>query len=227
VVRRPWLDVEQDFLSLYMQFVEGSFYHIYNRGNNKQLIFFQEKNYEFFLNKIQQYVVPHSHLLAWCLMPNHFHLLIQANQETQKIVKETPIKINALTEAFRLMLSSYTRAIQKQESMVGSLFQQKTKFKCVDDYLDSAFHYVHQNPYRAGLVKKMEEYPWSSMREYVKGSRQDQDRSRQDHSKWSDDYTQICRQDIAYQFMNIDKERFLIDSYSVVPDEVMRNIEAE
>ena len=111
--------------------------------------------------------------------------------------------------------------------MVGSLFQQKTKFKCVDDYLDSAFHYVHQNPYRAGLVKKMEEYPWSSMREYVKGSRQDQDRSRQDHSKWSDDYTQICRQDIAYQFMNIDKERFLIDSYSVVPDEVMRNIEAE
>jgi putative transposase len=212
------------FLFLCMQFVEGSFYHIYNRGNNKQLIFFQERNYEFFVNKIKQYVVPYSNLLAWCLMPNHFHLLIQANQETQKIVKETPIKINALTESFRLMLSSYTRAIQKQESMAGSLFQQKTKFKCADDYLESAFYYVHQNPYRAGLVKKMEEYPWSSMKEYVKNSRQD-------HLKWSDDYdlaTQnLCRQDIAYQFMNIDKERFLTDSYSVVPDEVTRKIEAE
>jgi len=208
-----------------MQFVEGSFYHIYNRGNNKQLIFFYERNYEFFLKKIKQYVLPHSNLLAWCLMPNHFHLLIQANPETQKIVKETPIKINALTESFRLMLSSYTRAIQKQESMVGSLFQQKTKFKCVDDYLDSVFHYVHQNPYRAGMVKKMEEYPWSSMKEYAKSSCN----SRQDHFEWSDDSDDftLCRQDIAYQFMNIDKERFLIDSYSVVPDEVTRKIEAE
>lgn len=203
-----------------MQFVEGSFYHVYNRGNNKQLIFFQERNYEFFLNKIRQYVVPHSNLLAWCLMPNHFHLLIQANPETQKIVKETPLKINALTESFRLMLSSYTRAIQKQESMIGSLFQQKTKFKCADDYLESVFHYVHQNPYRARLVKKMEDYPWSSMKEYVQSSRQDR-------FEWSDSATQnLCRQDIAYQFMNIDRERFLTDSYSVVPDEVTKRIEA-
>jgi REP element-mobilizing transposase RayT len=191
-----------------MQFVGGSFYHIYNRGNDKQKIFFQERNYEFFLNKVKQYVVPHSNLLAWCLMPNHFHFLIQANQETLKIVKETPIKINALTEGVRLMLSSYTRAIQKQESMVGSLFQQKTKFKCADDYLASAFHYVHQNPYRARLVKKMEDYPWSSMKEYVGLTSQN-----------------LCRQDIAYQFINIDKERFLTDSYSVVPDEVTRKIE--
>ncbi|MEQ1588638.1 MAG: transposase, partial [Cyclobacteriaceae bacterium] len=72
-----------------MQFVEGSFYHIYNRGNNRQLIFFEERNYKFFLNKIEQYVVPHTNLLAWCLMPNHFHLLVQANLETQKIVRET------------------------------------------------------------------------------------------------------------------------------------------
>jgi putative transposase len=191
-----------------MQFVEGSFYHIYNRGNNKQLIFFQERNYEFFLNKIKQHVVPQTNLLAWCLMPNHFHFLVQANLETLKIVRETPVKINALTESLRLMLSSYTRAIQKQESMVGSLFQQKTKFKCTDDYLTSAFHYVHQNPYRAGLAQKIEDYPWSSMKEYDGLTTQN-----------------LCRQDIAYQFMNIDRERFLLDSYSVIPDEITRKIE--
>jgi REP element-mobilizing transposase RayT len=193
-----------------MQFVEGSFYHIYNRGNNKQMIFFEERNYEFFLNKVKQYVMPHANLLAWCLMPNHFHFLVQANQETQKIVKEMPVKINALTESFRLMTSSYTRAIQKQESTVGSLFQQKTKFKCVDSYLTTAFHYIHQNPYRSGIVKKIEDYPWSSMKEYVGLTIQN-----------------LCKQDIAYQFINIDKERILIDSYSVIPDEVIRKIEME
>lgn len=192
-----------------MQFVEGSFYHIYNRGNDKQRIFFRDSNYDFFLNKVKRYIMPHANLLAWCLMPNHFHFLVQANQETQKIVKETPIKINALTESIRLMLSSYTRAIQKQESKVGSLFQQKTKFKCADDYLTSAFHYVHQNPYRAGLVKKMEDYAWSSMKEYVGLTTQN-----------------LCRLDVAYQFIDIDKERFLTDAYSVIPDEVKREIES-
>ncbi|MEQ1588225.1 MAG: transposase, partial [Cyclobacteriaceae bacterium] len=154
--------------------------------------------------------VPHTNLLAWCLMPNHFHLLVQANLETQKIVRETPIKINALTESMRLMLSSYTRAIQKQESRVGSLFQQKTKFKCADDYLTSAFHYVHQNPYRAGIVRNIEDYPWSSMKEYAGMSSKN-----------------LCRQDIAYQFINIEKERFLTDSYSVIPEEVKRKIETD
>jgi putative transposase len=193
-----------------MQFAEGSFYHIYNRGNNKQVIFFHERNYQFFLNKVKQYVVPHANLLAWCLMPNHFHFLVQANQETQRIVKETPIKINALTESFRLMMSSDARAIQKQEVMVGSLFQQRTKFKCADGYLTSAFHYVHQNPYRAGLVKKMEDYPWSSMKEYAGLTGQS-----------------LCRQDIAFQFVNIRKDKMLADSYSVIPDEFVRKIEEE
>jgi putative transposase len=192
-----------------MQFVEESFYHIYNRGNNKEQIFFQERNYEFFLSKIKQFVVPHANLLAWCLMPNHFHILLQANSETQKIIKEKPVKINALTESVRLMLSSYTRAIQKQELRVGSLFQQKTKFKCADDYLTTVFHYIHQNPYRAGLVKKMEDYPWSSMKEYAGLATQN-----------------LCKKDIAYQFMNIDKETLLKDSYLVIPDDVKREFES-
>ena len=61
-------------------------------------------------------------------MPNHFHFLIHANDDTVKIIKEIPIKINALTEGFRLLLSSYTQGINKQENRTGNLFQQKTKF---------------------------------------------------------------------------------------------------
>ena len=141
-------------------------------------------------------------------MPNHFHFLVQATPESQNIVKKTPIQINKLTESLRVMLSSYTRAIQKQEFKSGSLFQQRTKFKCADDYLTSAFHYIHQNLYRAGLVNKIEDYALSSMKEYVGLVNQN-----------------LCRKDIAFQFINIDKDRFLIDSYGVIPDDVRRAIE--
>ena len=196
-----------------MQFTEGSFYHIYNRGNDQRKIFLQERNYDFFLEKVKKYIVPNAELMAWCLMPNHFHFLVQANPSTLKVVKKIPIEINALTEGVRLMLSSYTRAIQKQESLVGSLFQQKTKFKCADDYLMTAFHYVHQNPLRAGLVKRLEDYRWSSFGEYVGARHQDD--------------LLICNQQIAYQFMDIDKERILRDSYSVIPDDVMRKVEGQ
>ena len=80
------------------------------------------------------------------------------------------------------MLSSYTRAINKQERRVGSLFQQKTKMKPIDnlhnkqcnkssanyeDYLFTCFHYIHQNPVKAGLVKCMEDYQMSSFRDYA------------------------------------------------------------
>lgn len=191
-----------------MQLIDGSFYPIYNRGNDKQPIFFQDNNYEYFLNKVKQYLVPNSNLLAWCLMPNHFHFLIQANSSSLKVVKETPLRINALTEGIRLMLSSYTRAIQKQESKTGSLFQQKTKFKCVDKYLASAFHYIHQNPYRAGMANRLEEYRWSSVREYAGLAAEN-----------------LCQQEIAWRFIDIDKERFLIDSYAVIPDDLVKEIE--
>ena len=91
-----------------MQFEASNLYHIYNRGNNKQPIFFNRDNYLYFLTKVKRYIVPACDILAWCLMPNHFHFLIHANTDTEKIIKETPLKINALTEGIRLLLSSYT-----------------------------------------------------------------------------------------------------------------------
>ncbi len=188
-----------------MQFIEGSFYHIYNRGNNKQPIFFEERNYDFFLQKVQKYIGLNSDIVAWCLMPNHFHFLIRANESSTKIVKEAPLKINALTEGIRMLLSSYTKAIQKQESLTGSLFQQKTKSKCVDDYLQNAFHYIHQNPFRAKLIDRLEEWKWSSLPEYL-GRSQKQE---------------ICNYRMIYEYTGLDMNTLLRDSYSVISDEFM------
>ncbi len=190
-----------------MQFAEGSFYHIYNRGNDKQPIFFQERNYDFFLQKVEKYILPQSDLIAWCLMPNHFHFWIRANAHSISLVKEKPIPINALTEAIRLLLSSYTKAIQKQESMVGNLFQQKTKFKMVDDYTTTAFHYIHQNPMTAGLVTKMEDWKWSSLPEYLKKTN-----------------SNMCNSRVAQEHILLNWESLLEESYSVIQQEAMTKI---
>jgi len=59
-----------------MFFEEGNLYHIFNQGNNREKIFFSRDNYIFFLEKIKKYIIPHADIIAWCLMPNHFHLMV-------------------------------------------------------------------------------------------------------------------------------------------------------
>lgn len=63
-----------------MIFEEGHLYHIYNQGNNRQRIFFCRENYLFFLKKIECHILPYADILSWCLMPNHFHLMVHVNK---------------------------------------------------------------------------------------------------------------------------------------------------
>jgi hypothetical protein len=104
-------------------------YHIYNRGNNQQLIFFLEENYFYFLKKCHKYIKSCSEILAWCLMPNHFHFLINVTNESLKPIKSGGIIMPTITNGFRLLQSSYAKGINKQLNRTGSLFQQKTKAK--------------------------------------------------------------------------------------------------
>src|SRR4051794_32753040 len=98
-----------------MDFVAEHIYHIYNRGNNKQTIFFSERNYIYFLQKVRKYIIPHCDIMAYVLMPNHFHFLIHADERTTKQLTHLPITRNVLSEAIRLLLSAYTKGINKQE----------------------------------------------------------------------------------------------------------------
>lgn len=190
-----------------MQFNEGSFYHVYNRGNNKQKIFFSQENYAFFLQKVERYISPACDIVSWVLMPNHFHFLIRANNNTIKLVKHTPIEINSLTEGIRLLLSSYTKAIQKQTGVSGNLFQQKTKSKCVDDYSTIAFHYIHQNPLKAGLTKNLESWTFSSFTEYLGKSKH-----------------RLCNTELAYDYLDIKSTNFVADSYKVISDDLAQEL---
>src|SRR5438552_3812028 len=136
-----------------MDFQPENLYHIYNRGNNKEIIFFENRNYIFFLEKVKKHICKNSDLLAYCLMPNHFHLLVytKAGLEHFKLNNEIAI-----------LLRSYTRAINIQENRKGSLFQQKTKAKNVQSYGTICFNYIHQNPYNSGLISKLEDWEFSS-----------------------------------------------------------------
>ena len=130
-----------------MQFETNHIYHIYNRGNNSQQIFFNHKNYLFFLEKIGKHILPFADILAWCLMPNHFHLMVYINQvkiQIDNIMSESIDKYGVkwgttsnvqrnLNKSIAIMLRSYTRAINNQEKRNGSLFQMNTKAVCLTD----------------------------------------------------------------------------------------------
>jgi putative transposase len=111
-----------------MRFEKGQLYHVYNRGNNKQPIFFRDENYLYFLRKIRKLVLPNCELLAYCLMPNHFHFLMYADERTVAVDDKGR---NVFSEAIRKLLSQYTKAVNIQENRTSSLFQQNTNAKLV------------------------------------------------------------------------------------------------
>lgn len=158
-----------------MKLVENQIFHIYNRGNNQQPIFFSHENYLFFLRKIRAHLLPTCDLLAYCLMPNHFHLLIKTDSRTiAEVAKNNRgIALTAFGIGMRILLSSYTQAIQKQEHFTGSLFQQKTKAKQVSsdwswqDYTLLCFRYILQNPVRANLVQHPIDWPYSNCKDLL------------------------------------------------------------
>jgi putative transposase len=185
-----------------MQLTEGHIYHVFNRGNNKQQIFFTVENYPYFLKGVERYLSPTCDILAWCLMPNHFHFLIHANLLSTTVIEDGSFRRQKFSQGVKQLLSSYTKAINKQERRTGSLFQQKTKAICVteNEHHDvTAFHYIHQNPWKAGLVKRMEDWEYSSFKDYL-GLR----------SKT------LCNLDLAKARLGINFDTLYGESYQVV-----------
>jgi putative transposase len=130
-----------------MNFEPGGIYHIYNQGNNRQIIFYNRENYLFFLRKIKSHIQPYGNILAWCLMPNHFHLMVEVEETSRSATfsrasrgatsSRTPTdadgELISLNHSIGILLASYTRAINIQENTTGSLFRQKTKAICLNE----------------------------------------------------------------------------------------------
>jgi len=236
-----------------MHFEEGHIYHIYNRGNNRQLIFFNNENYRYFLHKVKFEILPLIDILAYCLMPNHFHFLVQVKeleirseirQTTSHLAKALEIrqttsrKANAqgsgqtnvrkanyhpLVRKIANLLSSYTRAVNIQQNRTGSLFQKKTKAKSLTEeerynaikrnhntqhnYVFNCFHYIHQNPWKARLVKKPEDWEFSSFHDYTGQINET-----------------LCNKQLAYEIINFDQENFYEQSYIILQEKDIEGI---
>lgn len=131
-------------------------YHVMTRGNNKSKIFLDnrdmEKYLQILLDKKQD---KNYYLFAYCIMPNHSHLIIKEEEQLSTIMK----KINI----------SYAQYFNKKYDKVGHVFQDRYRSEPIEDdrYLLTAVRYVHNNPIKAKIVADCKDYPWSSYNYYI------------------------------------------------------------
>ena len=138
--------------------LSNQYYHLYNRGVDRQPIFFLSENWSFFLRRLRQYFHPsHATIIAYCLMPNHYHLLAHINSDNFSQSVMQPFTV------------SYTKAINRQHKRVGPLFQGPFQARLIqsEHYLLGITSYIHLNPVHAGLVATPEAWEYSSYREYI------------------------------------------------------------
>jgi putative transposase len=133
----------------------GCFYHIYNRGNNKENIFKEPKNYNYFLELWKQHIYPVAETYTYSMLPNHFHSLIRIRDHIE------PTTIN---QSFSNFFNAYTKSINKAYHRTGSLFQERFGRKMVEKekYLIHLVFYIHANVQNHGLVTDFRKYPHSS-----------------------------------------------------------------
>lgn len=206
-----------------MQLQPHQLYHIYNRGNNRTRLFYGKENYSFFKAQMKKCIIPHCDLLAYSLLPNHFHFLVYANERTNlpfqklneegvEILRPSPIRMTQFAHGVQMLLSSYAKAINKRQKRTGSLFTQNTHAKMTssdsyrDDYSLWCFSYIHFNPVAAGLVNNPQDWPYSSFQEYL-GQAEDP----------------ICNIELAKVLLSLDiNDLFKVTTET--PDEVLSRI---
>ncbi len=157
-----------------------SYYHIYNRGINGETIFKQERNYPYFLEKYAKYIPCVADTLAYCLLGNHFHLLIRtkgqneilASQDIGPDNKKVSLDGKSVLEqsswlvsnAFSSLFKSYSQSINKDFHRTGALFERPFRRKEVTNghYLAKVIYYIHANPQKHGFCSDFRDYAHSS-----------------------------------------------------------------
>jgi putative transposase len=142
----------------------GRYYHIYNRGNNRENLFREERNYRYFLGLYDRHISPIAETFAYCLLCNHFHFLVRIGEPA--LVPETTPAASVLkpSQAFSNCFNAYAKAINKAYGRTGSLFEDR--FGRIEVTTEAYFArlvvYIHRNPQKHGFVADFRDWPWSS-----------------------------------------------------------------
>ncbi len=156
------------------QFFEGGYFHVYNRGVDKRVVFLRYGQYLRFVQTMRSILFTGSatprlktnqslalnkkvRIIAYCLMPNHYHFLVQELED------------GGITEFMHKLDTSYTKYFNMNNHRTGRLFEYTFKAKEIesDEVLLHVARYIHLNPVVAHLVQKPDEWKWSSHKEYV------------------------------------------------------------
>lgn len=159
------------------RYEDDSYYHIYNRGGRKAEIFFDAENYDYFLKLLKENAEKYlTAIIAYCLMPNHYHLLLlqQAGGRISKAIQTT--------------MNSFVQGMNKRYALSGSLFQGKSRSKHIDsdEYALEVVRYIHLNPVRAHLVTSPDEWLYSNYRRWIEGDDSNQHSDSHQPSNCSD-----------------------------------------
>ena len=139
---------------------ENGIYHLIARGNDKAMIFIEESDCMYFLKCLQEIAMHEDvNVHCYCLMGNHFHLLVKMNNQDSpaRFMKRIGIK--------------YVYYFNHKYNRIGSLFQDRYKSECIDDeaYYLTVFRYILRNPVKAGITRNPFDYVWSSAKDLYNG----------------------------------------------------------
>jgi REP element-mobilizing transposase RayT len=172
-----------------VRFLEGHYYHVYNRGANKEKIFRDGENYRFLLSWVKRYSIQFEiSVIAYCLLPNHYHFLLRQDG------------LESISIFIQRIFNRYTKAFNKIHQRTGTLFEGPYKAIGIDnnEYLIHLCRYIHRNPLEAGLITDLLDWPYSNYLEWV-GVRSG---------------TLIDQQFVLEHFVNVEEyKRFVLDYF--------------
>ena len=135
-------------------------HHVLNRSNNKEIIFFDDEDFKFFLRQIKKYKEKFGiKIYHYCVMPNHYHFLIE------------PKYLESLPKFMHALMLVYAQYVQRKYNKVGHIWQGRYKSPVIEKeyYLARCGYYIEDNPRRAKLVRDLKDWPWSSYQFYAFG----------------------------------------------------------
>jgi putative transposase len=191
-------------------FLPNQYYHFYNRGNNRQIVFFERDNYVYFLKGIKRYLSRKVEIIAYCLMPTHYHILGMIPEKTSEVFKTSEV-----SHAMMQLGVSYTKAINKRFNRVGALFQGQFQGKPIKTYMHllTLCAYIHANPVKDGLAPSPEMWHFSNYLEWV-GMREGTLVNREfigENFGTSEEYKVFLKEYIQSRRMNDDFRKYIND----------------
>jgi len=149
-------------------------YHIFNHANGNENLFVNEDNFFFFLKQYSKYINPIADTYAYCLMPNHIHFAVRIKtlteltnlQGIENLEGFEPKKF--IYQQFSNFFNSYTKAFNKQQDRMGSLFMKNFRRKLIDtnEYFKQIIHYIHYNPVHHCFADDLRDWKFSSYETY-------------------------------------------------------------